>query len=837
LALLLKAKAKRKNEYNNERIPLKLSPCPFFQFFNDNGDPLSGGLLYTYEAGATPAEAAEKATCKDSIGTANTNPIVLDAAGRCDVWLGDGVFKFVLACAGDTPIPTNPIKTIDNIQVTTEYNSVLSISNLRALGEGQSSIVYLRGNVTNGDGGQGWFHWDATNDDPDDGGITFQPSTAPAQGRWVRDMDGFVDPRWYGATGDGSTDDRNAFFKANTAAAALSFPVRCTAGTYRMATTIAMTAPVMLMPRAVLKWSTIDRPTFPVIIEDNDYTQHFDSAIPYDRAPIFYVAGANQTVREVRPEWFGGKADSIVDNYLPIYKAMQSIDTFGGVVKFSAGEYRFGTTIPLMSNITLRGTGPNSATILRFTNAGAYNGFNVGASIVNAAIESMAIGRVTANELGTAIYSENNMVNCRFTNLSISEFAGGIFIMDAVKLLLSDITLAGCGRTVYTSAAGIVLGSDVEGAYKSVYQASIKNVFIYLYSTGIRIERAFGSAIDGAYVAQMNTGLMTKTPITATGMTVIWDPAVVGSMAFYTANTYDLIPGNLVLINPYIPWDASLISYGPFEQISTIVTGSTITVIDENGTNVFPIAPSVSMTGIVTRTWDEGATTGKRVYAGDVGSAGTGYSVLKIADEDRDTTYNFASPTWVKFTKSHTEYTAAATEQTVKVFDLPAKCMIHSIFVKHTEAWIGPSITKTSAIIHPTSNAQSVSLLQTPIKHLTSAGGDVGENTWTYSSIEIQGAPSNGYAGFNLTNLAMRKHYSKQISADVIEDASFLPYSAEPFANDSDRANSLADYINKGLFHITDVTGIYLLLSTAGANLSALTSGEIEVSFLISKLP
>ena len=60
------------------------------QFFDDSGNPLTGGKVYTYAAGTTtPA-----ATYTTSAGTvANTNPIILDAAGRTpnEIWLPVGV--------------------------------------------------------------------------------------------------------------------------------------------------------------------------------------------------------------------------------------------------------------------------------------------------------------------------------------------------------------------------------------------------------------------------------------------------------------------------------------------------------------------------------------------------------------------------------------------------------------------------------------------------------------------------------------------------------------------------------------------------------------------------
>jgi len=70
-----------------------LSPTPKLQFFDANGAPLAGGLLYTYEAGST----TPLATYTDSTGvSANTNPIVLDSRGEANVWLEGATYKFAL---------------------------------------------------------------------------------------------------------------------------------------------------------------------------------------------------------------------------------------------------------------------------------------------------------------------------------------------------------------------------------------------------------------------------------------------------------------------------------------------------------------------------------------------------------------------------------------------------------------------------------------------------------------------------------------------------------------------------------------------------------------------
>jgi hypothetical protein len=69
-----------------------LLPEPELQFVDANGVPYAGGTLALYEPGTT----TPKNSWIDMNGTTlNTNPIVLDAAGRCIVW-GDGLYRCVL---------------------------------------------------------------------------------------------------------------------------------------------------------------------------------------------------------------------------------------------------------------------------------------------------------------------------------------------------------------------------------------------------------------------------------------------------------------------------------------------------------------------------------------------------------------------------------------------------------------------------------------------------------------------------------------------------------------------------------------------------------------------
>lgn len=86
-------------------LPL-IQPYPKFRAFDATGNPLVGGKLYTYE----PGTSTNKATYTDvNGGTANANPVILDADGEADVWY-TGTAKLKLTDSSD-----NLIWTIDNV--------------------------------------------------------------------------------------------------------------------------------------------------------------------------------------------------------------------------------------------------------------------------------------------------------------------------------------------------------------------------------------------------------------------------------------------------------------------------------------------------------------------------------------------------------------------------------------------------------------------------------------------------------------------------------------------------------------------------------------------------
>ena len=118
------------------------------QFFDNSGNVLTGGLLYTYFAGTTtPAT-----TYTTNLGiTAHPNPIVLNAAGRVpdsgEIWLSDGIlYKFSLQDQNSVQIAT-----YDNIDgINSNFISYTSQSEVQTATQGQTvfnltTIQYIPG--------------------------------------------------------------------------------------------------------------------------------------------------------------------------------------------------------------------------------------------------------------------------------------------------------------------------------------------------------------------------------------------------------------------------------------------------------------------------------------------------------------------------------------------------------------------------------------------------------------------------------------------------------------------------------------------------------------------
>lgn len=189
-----------------------------WQFFDNNGVPLVGGLLYTYEAGTTtPAE-----TYTSQAGNvANTNPVVMDAGGRVptEIWLTEGdLYKFVLKDSEGVTIGT-----WDNISGGTDGASLLTLIQTFETDLANTS------DVSKGDALIGFRQAGASS------------NLTGSVGRTVHQkLREFVSVKDFGCVGDGVTDDYANMKLAVASATANSFCLFVPPGTYKMNATSAI---------------------------------------------------------------------------------------------------------------------------------------------------------------------------------------------------------------------------------------------------------------------------------------------------------------------------------------------------------------------------------------------------------------------------------------------------------------------------------------------------------------------------------------------------------------------------------------------------------------------
>jgi hypothetical protein len=130
-----------------------VAPFPKHQFFDTNGDPLTGAKLFTYLAGTST-----KATTYQDANqvTDNANPLTLDAAGRCSLFQPIGTsYKYVLAPSTDTDPPASPYWTVDNVTAVPTGSSNLEVSGTAGETLTEDDLCY----ISDGSGGQTIGRW------------------------------------------------------------------------------------------------------------------------------------------------------------------------------------------------------------------------------------------------------------------------------------------------------------------------------------------------------------------------------------------------------------------------------------------------------------------------------------------------------------------------------------------------------------------------------------------------------------------------------------------------------------------------------------------------------
>lgn len=188
-----------------------LFELPRALWIDSSGNPLAGGKLYFYEAGtSTPLDTYSD----NSLSSANANPVVADSAGVWGaIYLKAQSYKVVLKTSADVQVwSQDNVHGSVSVTGTSVLLQVATIAAMTALAKAQltaNQIIEVGGYAAIGDGGGGCFYWHDGSATTANEGTVFAADEG-GTGRWKRLFSGAVNVRWFGATGDGATNDTDA---------------------------------------------------------------------------------------------------------------------------------------------------------------------------------------------------------------------------------------------------------------------------------------------------------------------------------------------------------------------------------------------------------------------------------------------------------------------------------------------------------------------------------------------------------------------------------------------------------------------------------------------------
>lgn len=251
----------------------------------------------------------------------------------------------------------------------------------------------------------------------------------------------------FGATGDGTTDDRAAFVAAEAAGDHGFVP----AGTYSIASNLTLSKAWTFARGAKIKPASGVTITFEDMPDAGRYTI-FDTS-----AGGSISFGFLKITPRVFPEWWGARGDqstSAAVNAAAFLAAATALPNYGGVIDLAAGYYRLSAFAIARDHVAIEGVGA-TATVLRFE---ATTGTCVkwdgasGAPIQYLVLRNLRIfGDATNATPGDAIALDIEYIeNCILDNVRITGFYTGIRGSGVYGLrIATELVIEACVRGVY----------------------------------------------------------------------------------------------------------------------------------------------------------------------------------------------------------------------------------------------------------------------------------------------------------------------------------------------------------------------------------------------------
>lgn len=415
------------------------------QFFDDSGNVLSGGKVYTYDAGTT----TPRATYTDITGSVpHSNPIILDSAGRVPsggmIWVTDGLlYKFVVTTSLDVTLDT--------------YNNVSGISGSITGDSGTRDLVMML--VSNMNKVTSGFVLPASDPDltmsiPSGSAIVAGLLVVKSSPENVVLTPSTTNHIFLQAVMDAGFNFLSANFVVNTSGAPPANSIKIgTAVTSGSAVTSTTTEPENFTIDRINGFSISATPAANTIpahdasgnislgVLSTAITQLGIGAVARDlRGKV------NESIISVKD--FGATGNGSTDDLLTIQAALDYAETVGATVFFPPGTYKITNRLYFGNGVGIQGVGIDSLikgaslTVPLFQSRGGTTSRRYRMTMRDLGIDNT--GKTAAGGIGIDL---RNATDCKISNVFISNVDMGIqFFADAglgcYYNTLTDVTIS-----------------------------------------------------------------------------------------------------------------------------------------------------------------------------------------------------------------------------------------------------------------------------------------------------------------------------------------------------------------------------------------------------------
>lgn len=459
-----------------------------FQGIDNNGKVVAlGTLKFTYTS-----TGLDVTTYQDSdLTIENTNPILLSASGKADVFLKNGIYDVVLKDAQNVIVWSKDDFIIESVRDLT-INEINTIADLRVLTE-TFPRVWLTGynEINDGAFGSNFFKWDATSVEADNGGTIIKLDSI-ATGRYILQYSGVMEFNWFGPDNTGVNDSFDKLMSAINATSDSSsslnsfYPtseaLHISKGRYRIDNTVKIHTRITIYGDD--SGLTVDRGTtlvFPEDVTGFEFHSHITGTIPtlgqcsvLKGLSLKSTYGVNRSAHGVHLK----VRTSIIDVSIVSFSGSGIYGDSNEVgVNFNLSEIR--TTSVFTCHNGLEFLGGDDANACNISGLNIESPYNWGVYDVAyyANVFTACHFGVSGTATGGAVYSENgSFYSCYAEGNNECYFGAGVIVLDGT-LAAQYLDTQGTGTRIKPITNGLDFSRPLRiSSYSTGESAAIRYV-------------------------------------------------------------------------------------------------------------------------------------------------------------------------------------------------------------------------------------------------------------------------------------------------------------------------------------------------------------------------